>query len=283
MIDPDPLAIIEGAESFDRCHSAVTLISIDERKRSMVSSSTATDPPTPALLTSTSTRPCRSTTSATSRSRALSSAMSATMTSAPGNCAASDSRRSARRAVSTTYAPTPWSTLAKCAPRPDDAPVTSTTWPSSRNRSSGDDGDGDADADAALVDMAGDHTGPHATGRSRLNTDLSSTRHLPVISERAIRCRRRQSRDTSASRVWTHETREIDGCMKRDVELSTWNAVIKLAAVVSVIAALAAVAASAAGDIPQVAIVLPVIVVAFSASWIQTNRVRREHVSVRHS
>ncbi len=71
--------------------------------------------------------------------------------------------------------------------------------------------------------------------------------------------------------------------MKRDVELSTWNAVIKLAAVVSVIAALAAVAASAAGDIPQVAIVLPVIVVAFSASWIQTNRVRREHVSVRHS
>ncbi len=61
----------------------------------------------------------------------------------------------------------------------------------------------------------------------------------------------------------------------------TWNAAIKLAVVLSVVAGFAAVLLSAAGDIPQAAIVLPVIVVAFSASWIQTSRVRREHTPVR--
>jgi hypothetical protein len=67
------------------------------------------------------------------------------------------------------------------------------------------------------------------------------------------------------------------------VELSrhTWNAAVKLAAVISVLAGFAAVLASAAGDVPQAAIVLTVIVVAFSASWIQTSRVRREHAPVR--
>ena len=67
------------------------------------------------------------------------------------------------------------------------------------------------------------------------------------------------------------------------MELSrhTWNAAVKLAAVISVVAGFAAVLASAAGDIPQAAIVLTVIVVAFSASWIQTSRVRREHAPVR--
>lgn len=61
----------------------------------------------------------------------------------------------------------------------------------------------------------------------------------------------------------------------------TWNAAIKLAVVISVMAGLAAMAVSAAGDVPQAAIVLPVIVVAFTASWIQTTRVRREHAPVR--
>ena len=67
------------------------------------------------------------------------------------------------------------------------------------------------------------------------------------------------------------------------MELSrhTWNAAVKLAAVISVVAGLAAVLVSAAGDIPQAAIVLTVIVVAFSASWIQTSRVRRDHAPVR--
>jgi hypothetical protein len=67
------------------------------------------------------------------------------------------------------------------------------------------------------------------------------------------------------------------------VELSrqTWTAAVKLAVVISIVAGLAAALVSTVGDIPQAAIVLPVIVVAFSASWIQTNRVRREHAPVR--
>ena len=51
---------------------------------------------------------------------------------------------------------------------------------------------------------------------------------------------------------------------------------IKLAVLISIVAGLAAIVASAAGGVPQAAIVLPVIVVAFAASWIQTGRVRRE-------
>lgn len=71
--------------------------------------------------------------------------------------------------------------------------------------------------------------------------------------------------------------------MKMPVELSrhTWNAAIKLALVISVVAGFAAVALSTASDIPQAAIVLPVIVVAFTASWIQTGRERRGHLPVR--
>jgi len=67
------------------------------------------------------------------------------------------------------------------------------------------------------------------------------------------------------------------------VELSrhTWNAAVRLAVVISVVAGIAAVLVSAAGDVPQAAIVLTVIVVAFSASWIQTSRVRREHAPIR--
>ena len=70
--------------------------------------------------------------------------------------------------------------------------------------------------------------------------------------------------------------------MNMYVELShrTWNAAVKLAVIISVTAAMLAVAISAAGDVPQAAIVLPVIIVAFVASWIQTGRVRREQVAV---
>jgi hypothetical protein len=61
------------------------------------------------------------------------------------------------------------------------------------------------------------------------------------------------------------------------VELSrrTWNAAVKLAVVISITAALVAIVLYAAGDVPQAAIVLPVIVVAFTASWIQTGRIQR--------
>ena len=71
--------------------------------------------------------------------------------------------------------------------------------------------------------------------------------------------------------------------MNSFVELShrTWNAAVRLAMIISITAAVLAVAISAAGDVPQVAIVLPVIIVAFVASWIQTGRVRSEQVPVR--
>ena len=67
--------------------------------------------------------------------------------------------------------------------------------------------------------------------------------------------------------------------MNVSVEVSrrTWNAAIKLALIISVAAALLVVAVD--DSVPQTAIVLPVIVVAFTASWIQTGRVRR-HASV---
>ena len=65
--------------------------------------------------------------------------------------------------------------------------------------------------------------------------------------------------------------------MTASMELSrrTWMAAVKLAVVISIVAALAAVAVSFAGDVPSVAIVVPVIVLAFTASWVQTGRVRR--------
>lgn len=56
----------------------------------------------------------------------------------------------------------------------------------------------------------------------------------------------------------------------------TWSAAIQLALVVSVLAVAVAVAARSLGDVPQAAIVLPVMIVAFVASWIRTGRVRRE-------
>ncbi len=61
-----------------------------------------------------------------------------------------------------------------------------------------------------------------------------------------------------------------------DIDRRTWNEAVKLAVWISIFAGLAAVVASAAGSIPQAAIVLAVIVVAFAASWIQSGRVRRE-------
>jgi hypothetical protein len=61
-----------------------------------------------------------------------------------------------------------------------------------------------------------------------------------------------------------------------DIDRRTWTEAVKLAVLISIVAGLAAVVASATGSIPQAAIVLPVIVVAFAASWIQTGRVRRE-------
>jgi hypothetical protein len=71
--------------------------------------------------------------------------------------------------------------------------------------------------------------------------------------------------------------------MNNAVELSrrTWNAAVKLAVTMSIVAALIAVALTSAGNVPQAAIVLPMIVIAFTASWIQTGRMRRDPAPAR--
>jgi hypothetical protein len=71
----------------------------------------------------------------------------------------------------------------------------------------------------------------------------------------------------------------MNGCV--DIDRRTWTEAVKLAVLISIFAGLAAVVVSSAGGAPQAAIVLPVIVVAFSASWIQTGRVRRETAAVK--
>lgn len=67
-------------------------------------------------------------------------------------------------------------------------------------------------------------------------------------------------------------------CMIEDMEIArrTWIAAVKLAVVVSLLAATAAFAVSRLGEVPRVAVVIPVIVVAFAASWMQTERIRRQ-------
>jgi hypothetical protein len=71
--------------------------------------------------------------------------------------------------------------------------------------------------------------------------------------------------------------------MNHAVELSrrTWNAAVKLAIVMSIVAALVAVTLTSTRDVPQAAIVLPMIVIAFTASWIQSGRMRREPIPAR--
>jgi VIT1/CCC1 family predicted Fe2+/Mn2+ transporter len=65
--------------------------------------------------------------------------------------------------------------------------------------------------------------------------------------------------------------------MNDDVNLRrrTWAAALRLAVLVSLIGAVVAIAASMIGDVAQVAIVIPVVVIGFALSWIQTGRVQR--------
>lgn len=64
-----------------------------------------------------------------------------------------------------------------------------------------------------------------------------------------------------------------------EISRHTWTAAIKLAVVLSALAAVIAFGVSRAGDVPQAAVVLPVIVIAFVASWIQTGRIRRREIA----
>ena len=60
-----------------------------------------------------------------------------------------------------------------------------------------------------------------------------------------------------------------------EISRRTWTAAVKLAVVLSVLAAGLAFGVSRVGEVPQAAIVVPVIIVAFAASWVQTERIRR--------
>ena len=60
-----------------------------------------------------------------------------------------------------------------------------------------------------------------------------------------------------------------------EISRRTWTAAVKLAVVLSVLAAGLAFGVSRVGEVPQAAIVVPVIMVAFVASWVQTERIRR--------
>jgi hypothetical protein len=60
-----------------------------------------------------------------------------------------------------------------------------------------------------------------------------------------------------------------------DLRHRTWIAAIRLAAVISVFAAIVAIALSSIGHVSSIAIVIPIVVVAFVASWVQTGRVLR--------
>jgi hypothetical protein len=64
-----------------------------------------------------------------------------------------------------------------------------------------------------------------------------------------------------------------------EVTRRTWNAAVKLAVVLSVLAAAVAFGVSRLGEVPQAAVVLPVIVIAFVASWVQTERIRRRAIA----
>jgi len=78
-------------------------------------------------------------------------------------------------------------------------------------------------------------------------------------------------------------TAELWTGMNADVELRrrTWIAALRLAVIVSLVGALVAIGASLAGDVAQAAIVVPVIIVGFAASWVQTGRLQRRDTFIR--
>ena len=61
-----------------------------------------------------------------------------------------------------------------------------------------------------------------------------------------------------------------------ELEHRTWVAAVRLAVSASIAAVIFAIAVSSLGDVPHAAIVLPVIIVAFAASWIRTGRLREQ-------
>lgn len=87
----------------------------------------------------------------------------------------------------------------------------------------------------------------------------------------------RRFRDNSATTLIFVRTNGRPRVSNAEMEIRrrTWAAALKLAVVLSLVAAIVAIAASAVGDVPAVVIVLPVVVIAFTLSWVQTGRVLR--------
>src|SRR4051794_31660552 len=116
------------------------LMSMTRRKSSGSSRDAGTAVPMPALLMRTSTRPSCDTASSTTRWQSSGLATSAgTATQrfpSASTFALVSSSRSARRAQIAMSAPAPASPSANATPRPDEAPVTIATLPSSLKRSS---------------------------------------------------------------------------------------------------------------------------------------------------
>src|SRR5215211_7113621 len=130
MMLPPPRSSIERAAIWLRTNTALRLTSMTCRKWSRGSSSAGYARPMPALLTTTSTRPKRSSVNAMSLSRSSSTLTSHVTVARPSTSAASRSSRSARRAAPMTWAPAAESTRAKRSPSPLEAPVTTATRPS---------------------------------------------------------------------------------------------------------------------------------------------------------
>ena len=124
-----------GAVSRHMSSTLIRLTSMTWRRSSRDCSSIGPSSQIPALLTSTSRRPCDSSRPA-SACRWRASVMSPAIVSIRSpHSRASSSSRSARRAVASTCAPAWCSTRANRAPRPAEAPVTSATRPSRRHGS----------------------------------------------------------------------------------------------------------------------------------------------------
>lgn len=64
-----------------------------------------------------------------------------------------------------------------------------------------------------------------------------------------------------------------------EISRRTWTAAVKLAVVLSVLAAGLTFGVTRLGEVPEAVVVVPVIVVAFVASWIQTERIRRQAIA----
>src|SRR6266566_2523783 len=127
---PPPLSSMPGATSWHSANVAVRFTATVDANSSTSCSTAGTTPLTPALLTSTSTRPNVSAAVATSRRRSASTVTSQATATLPGHCWATACSRDSRRPARTTVAPAAVSTSAKRAPRPLDAPVTTATAPS---------------------------------------------------------------------------------------------------------------------------------------------------------